>query len=230
MISLSLIAAFIAGLLSFLSPCVLPLVPAFLSYLAGTSGSTPNRWKLFSNSLAYVLGFASVFALLGVLLNTVLGPASYGVQLWLARIGGAFIIVFGLHLTGLLRIPWLEQDKKIAIKQLRSTHLTSFLFGAAFAVGWTPCVGPVLGSVLALAATQPGQSFALLLAYALGLGIPFLLVGLFSAQAITIIRKYRTFLQYFNIVVGVLLIVLGILVFTQTLNLVISWIPIGGFS
>jgi cytochrome c-type biogenesis protein len=109
------------------------------------------------------------------------------------------------------------------VKKTTATYITSFLFGASFAVGWSPCVGPVLGSVLTLAASQPGQSLWLLLAYSLGLGIPFLAVGLFSGEALSAIRKYGKFLAYFNIVVGVLLIILGILVFTQTLNLVANF-------
>jgi cytochrome c-type biogenesis protein len=220
MAQLSIIIAFAAGIISFLSPCVLPLIPAFLGYLAGTG--TSSRMHMFLNSVMYVLGFSIVFALLGILLNTVLANAAYGVQLWLGRIGGIIIIIFGLHLTGLIRIPFLYADKHIEVKRSAS-YATSFLFGAAFAVGWSPCVGPVLGTVLALAASQPGQAFTLLLAYSLGLGLPFLIVGLFSSQALAIIRKYGKFLEYFNVVVGILIIILGILVFTQSLNLVANW-------
>jgi len=223
MATITLIVALVAGFASFLSPCVLPLIPSFLGYLSGTSAGEPNRTKLFLNSVAYVLGFASVFALLGVLLNTALQGSSDMVQLWLGRIGGLIIITFGVHLTGLITIPFLQQDHTIEVKKFSITYVTSFFFGAAFAVGWSPCVGAVLGSVLTLAATQPGSSFALLLAYSLGLGIPFLIVGLFSAQALVYIRKYGKFLQYFNVVVGLFLIILGILVFTQTLNLIANF-------
>jgi cytochrome c-type biogenesis protein len=222
MADVTILLVFVAGILSFLSPCVLPLLPGFLGYLSGTS-IDGDRKKLFLNSVAYVLGFASVFALLGVLLNTTLQGSSGAVQLWLGRIGGIIIIVFGLHLTGLLRIPWLQQERTIRVKKFSISYVTSFLFGASFAVGWSPCVGAVLGSVLALAATQPGTSFGLLLAYSLGLGVPFLIVGLFSSQALVYIQRYGKFLTYFNIIVGIFLIILGVLVFTQTLSLVANW-------
>ena len=225
MAELTFILAFIAGIISFLSPCVLPLIPGFLGYLSGTSisGEQQHKTKLFFNSVAYVLGFSSVFALLGVLLNTILKTISYDVQLWLSRIGGLIIITFGLYLLGLVKLNFLQQERTINVKKFEVSYITSFFFGAAFAVGWSPCVGAVLGSVFALAASQPGQSFALLLTYALGLGIPFLLVGLFASQALTVIRKYTYVLKYFNIVVGIFLVALGIMVFTQTLNLVANW-------
>jgi len=221
MSSTSLIFAFLAGLVSFLAPCVLPIIPGFLAYLAGASfnETTTKRRSIFVNSLFFVLGFSTIFAALGVLLNTLLEAIAYDVQLWLSRIGGLIIIIFGLYLTKLIRLPWLDKEYKFKVNtRLHSRHLTSFLFGAAFAAGWTPCVGAVLGSILALAATQPGSAFTLLLAYAFGLGIPFLLVGLFAAPAANFISRYGRVLTYVNIAFGVLLIVLGILIFTQTLT------------
>jgi cytochrome c-type biogenesis protein len=225
MAEISIIAAFFAGIASFLSPCVLPLIPGFLAYLSGTTiGSTSARLHMVVNSIFFVLGFSSVFAALGVLLNTFLEAASYSVQEWLSRMGGIIIILFGLHLLNLIKIPWLEQDHKIQIKKKFSiSYVTSFVFGAAFAVGWTPCVGAILGSILALAVSQPTLSFFLLLSYALGLGLPFLITGIFSTQVIALIGKSQTFLKYFNIVVGIFLLILGILVFTQTLNLVANF-------
>jgi cytochrome c-type biogenesis protein len=217
--------AFIAGIISFLSPCVLPLLPGFLAYL---SGGNSDRRTIFLNSVAYVIGFSAVFAFLGVLLNTVLVTSAYTVQAWLSRIGGTIIIVFGLHLAGIISIPFLLQEHAAEIKFQRS-YITSFLFGASFAVGWSPCVGPVLGSVLTLAATQPGTSFSLLMAYALGLGLPFLLVGAFSGQTLAYIKKYGSFLKYFNIVVGILLIIIGILVFTQTLSIIANFSLLNNF-
>jgi len=227
MIEITLIAAFIAGIISFLSPCVLPLIPGFLAYLSGTTlgdSSAGARTKMFFNSLAFVIGFSSIFALLGVLLNTVLEKSSYTVQIWLSRIGGVIIIVFGLYLLGLIKLSFLEKEHKLKVKRKFSiTYVTSFLFGAAFAVGWSPCVGAVLGSILALAVSKPGMSFLLLATYAIGLGIPFLIVGIFSGQAVKLINKSQKFLKYFNIVVGIFLLILGILVFTQTLNLVANF-------
>ena len=221
MVDITIIAVFLAGIISFLSPCVLPLIPGFLGYLAGVNPedtSRKARTKMFINSLIFVIGFSSVFALLGVLLNTVLERSSYTIQTWLSRIGGIIIILFGLYVIKLIKIPFLDREHKLQIKGLQPSYFTSFLFGAAFAVGWTPCVGAVLGAILTLAITNPGQSFYLLLSYAIGLGIPFLVVGLFSTQALNLIRKNEKFFKYFNIIVGIFLIILGILVFTQTLN------------
>ena len=225
MVEPTIIVAFIAGVVSFVSPCVLPLIPGFLAYLSGTStGQQGARLKIFLNSVAFVLGFSVIFALLGVLLNTVLERVSYSVQTWLSRIGGIVIILFALYILGLIKISFLEREHKFAVKKKFSiTYVTSFVFGAAFAVGWTPCVSAILGSVFALAVTKPALGFVLLMSYALGLGIPFLLVGLFTAQAINLINKSATFLKYFNIIVGILLLILGILVFTNKLNVVANW-------
>ncbi|MBS3114093.1 cytochrome C biogenesis protein [Candidatus Woesearchaeota archaeon] len=225
MVEPTIIVAFIAGIVSFASPCVLPLIPGFLAYLSGTSAGQQNaRLKVFLNSVAFVLGFSVIFALLGVLLNTILERISYSVQTWLSRIGGIIIILFALYILGLIKISFLEREHKLAVnKKFSITYVTSFVFGAAFAVGWTPCVSAILGSVFALAVTKPGLSFVLLLSYALGLGIPFLLVGLFTTQATNLINKSATILKYFNIVVGILLLILGILVFTNKLNVVANW-------
>lgn len=225
MVEPTIIVSFIAGIISFVSPCVLPLIPGFLAYLSGTStGQQGARLKVFLNSVAFVLGFSFVFALLGVLLNTVLERVSYNVQTWLSRIGGIVIILFGLYILGLIKISFLEREHKFAVrKKFSVTYVTSFVFGSAFAVGWTPCVSAILGSVFALAVTKPGLGFVLLMSYALGLGVPFLLVGLFTTQAVKLINKSATLLKYFNIAVGILLLILGILVFTNKLNIVANW-------
>lgn len=222
----NLFIAFTAGLVSFLSPCVLPLVPGFLSYLAGSTlaESQNKRWSIFLISVFFVLGFSAVFSLLGILLNTLLENVAYGAETWLSRIGGAFIIVFGLFLTGLLRFDFLEREYKLQPKwKFNSRYLTAFVFGAAFAAGWTPCVGPVLGSILGLAATSPGSAFAMLFTYSIGLGIPFLLVGLFAASAAAYIKRFIRYIRYVNIAFGGLLVVLGILIFTQNLKLIANF-------
>lgn len=224
--NITVLVAFLAGLVSFLSPCVLPIVPGFLSYLAGSSlnDSGKNRWVIFLNSLFFVVGFSSIFAILGVLLNTLFSDIAYDLQLWLSRLGGIIIIFFGIYLLGLFHIPWLEQEHKLEVKyKFNSQYLTSFTFGAAFAVGWTPCVGAVLGGIYALALSQPGSAFALLFAYSLGLGLPFLVVGLFTSQASAYIRKYAGVLNIIKVVFGVILIALGILVFTQKLSLIANF-------
>ena len=222
-----IIVAFIAGIVSFLSPCVLPIIPGYLAYLAGASSSTgakPSRWVVFLNSFFFVLGFSIVFALLGVLLNGVLANTAYAVQTWLARIGGAIIIFFGLYLMGFFKIGFFESDHKLNLPvKMKSRYLTSLLFGFAFAAGWTPCVGPVLGGILGLATSAPNEAFYLLLSYAIGLGIPFLIVGLFVAQTSAFINKYLTKLAYITPIFGAILVALGVLVFTQDLSLVANF-------
>lgn len=223
---LTITIALAAGLVSFLSPCVLPIVPGFLAYLAGTATAPGGRrqFDIFLASAFFVLGFSLVFAALGVLLTTALSSVAYDVQVWLARAGGIVIILFGLYLVGVFRIPFLSREYKIPVAgRFRSRRLTSFLFGAAFAAGWTPCVGAVLGSILALAAVTPGAAFSLLLAYAFGLGVPFLLVGLFTTRADALISRYSKALRYVNLVFGVVLVVIGILAFTQNLSVLASF-------
>jgi cytochrome c-type biogenesis protein len=225
--NIPILIAFFAGIVSFLSPCILPIIPGFLAYLAGESSSTtlkPSRLSIFLNSFFFVLGFSIVFALLGVLLNGALSHVAYAVQSWLAWIGGTIVIFFGLYLMDFFRIPFLESDHKMNMKtKFHSRYLTSLLFGFAFAAGWTPCVGPVLGGILGIAASAPGEAFWLLLFYAIGLGIPFLIVGLFVAQSSALINKYLTKITWINPVFGAILVVLGILVFTQDLPLIANF-------
>ena len=231
MAEVTYLIAFLAGIVSFLAPCVLPLVPGFLVYLAGTSvkEGSGKRWDILVASLLFVAGFSLVFSLLGVLLNSILSSVSYGVQLWLSRAGGLVIIFFGLYLTGLIRVPWFEQEHKMSITGIRSRHVTAFLFGIAFAAGWTPCVGPALGAILGFAAAMPGIAFTLLLAYSLGLGLPFIVTGLFATQAVGWIRRNSRLVHYVNIVFGILLIIIGILIFTQTLTLIANLPALNNF-
>ncbi len=185
-----------------------------------TTALKPRRdWSVFLSSVFFVLGFSLIFSLVGVLLQTALASVAYGVQEWLGRVGGIIIILFGFFLLGLFTPAFLKRDHKILVKhRFRSHYLTSFVFGAAFAVGWTPCVSAALGAILALAATSASSAFLLLLAYTLGLGIPFLLVGLFTNQAQALINRLGRKLLYFQYFFGVLLIALGVLVFTGTLS------------
>lgn len=230
MTDIHLFVAFTAGVVSFLSPCVLPIMPGFFAYIAGESMAGGNRLGVFLQSVFFVLGFSTVFALLGVLLNTLLQAVAYGVQVWLARIGGALIIIFGLYLTGLIRIPFLERSYQPHVVTGRFPRfITAFLFGAAFAAGWTPCVGAVLGGILGLAATAPASTFSLLLVYALGLGLPFLMMGLFTAQAEQLVMRYGHILKYVTIIFGALLILIGILAFTQELSRVANFSVLNRF-
>jgi cytochrome c-type biogenesis protein len=223
---LSFVVAFVAGIVSFLSPCVLPIVPGFLAYLAGgsTTDGPPSRFRIFLSSVFFVLGFSVVFAILGILLNTVLTSVAYDAQVWLSRIGGVIIIFFGLYLTGLIRVRFLERAHKLSVKkQFSSRELTSFVFGAAFAAGWTPCVGAALGAILGLAASTPGIAFWLLMSYALGLGVPFLLIGLFAAEAGVFMSRFAKSAEYITKTFGVILIGLGILIFVQKLSLLANF-------
>ncbi|MEK6838098.1 MAG: cytochrome c biogenesis protein CcdA [Nanoarchaeota archaeon] len=235
MVELTLFAAFAAGLASFLSPCVLPLVPAFVAYLAGTSATevkhdkTRAKAAIFINTVLFVVGFTLIFALLGALINSVLINVSYTVKDVLAKIGGIIIILLGLVLLGVIKPAFLQQEHKLKLKGLKPGYLTSFLFGAAFAVGWTPCVGAILGAILTLALTQPSIAFGLLFAYGLGLGLPFIAVGLFTSRATELINRYQNVMKYVSIAAGIILIMMGILVFTNQLPRIANLAFAGSF-
>jgi cytochrome c-type biogenesis protein len=275
----NIIVSAAAGLASFLSPCILPILPGFISYLSGSaaneakdleknddnnrtstitnidenrtggtaritttttnnstiksSSPTPTlgrrtRLNIFLNTVYFVLGFSLIFAVLGVILNSVLVSTvgANGFQHSLTFIGGVVIIGFGAYLILSTKLRNLNFEKKMTkLPRFKTSYITSFVFGAAFAAGWTPCVGPILGSTFALAATQPGAAYNSLLAYSLGLGIPFLITGAFFSQATGIIRKMVKHLKYFNLVMGSILIIVGILLFTNQLTL-LSNIPL----
>lgn len=177
------------------------------------------NWETFKSSLFFVLGFSVIFSLLGVLLQTVLTNVSYDVQTWLARIGGVIIIFFGLFLMGLIKPQFLQKEHKLQIKRkFKSAYVTSFVFGAAFAVGWTPCVSAALGAILALSTSSPSSAFILLMSYTLGLGIPFLLLGLFADQATNLINRSVKWFKYVHMFFGILLVIIGILIFVNQLS------------
>lgn len=221
----TLVLALFAGLASFLSPCMLPVIPAFLAQLAGTSLdlSELERRDVLLGTVLFVLGFSAVFATLGVVLGTVLENAAAEVLTWLSRLAGTVVIVLGLHLTGLLRLPILDRQFPARSRAPKPGNLASLLFGASFAVAWTPCVGPILGSTLALATARPASAFPLLLAYAAGLGAPFLLVGLFPARAFSFLGRHRRAAARVHVAFGVVLIGMGVLVFTGQLNLLANF-------
>ena len=221
--------AFIAGIVSFLAPCVLPIIPGYLAYIAGSPSpdSSGRRREIFVNSIFFVLGFSCVFALFGVLLQTILLEVGQEVQVWASRIGGLIVIFFGLTLIGLVNFSFLGRTYAFSVRRdtngssgMGRRYFTSFLFGVAFAAGWTPCAGAVLGGILGLAASAPFSAFLLLFVYALGLGVPFLLVGFFTAQATALIARFGNAIKYINIGFGIILVGLGILVFTQDLALI----------
>ena len=153
--------------------------------------------------------FSVIFSLVGILLQGVLSDISFTVQQWLGYMGGTIIIFFGIYLLGLIKVSFLEQEHKLKVKKrFRYSYATSFVFGSAFAVGWTPCVGAILGAILTLAITSPASAFPLLLSYSLGLGIPFLMVGLFTGRASKFIEKFGIRVKYVNYAFGVVLIIL----------------------
>ncbi|MEY4731695.1 MAG: disulfide bond oxidoreductase family protein [Candidatus Parcubacteria bacterium] len=178
----------------------------------------PGRWDTFLASVFFVLGFSVVFSLVGVLLQTTLSASAYAAQEWLGRVGGIIIIAFGLFTMGIWTPEFLMREHTFAARSFSSRHLTSFVFGAAFAVGWTPCVSAALGAILVLASTQATSAFVLLVAYTLGIGIPFLIVGLFAGEAAVLIRRAGSALIWIQRVFGLLLVVLGILIFAGELN------------
>ena len=224
----TILVALLAGLSSFIAPCILPMIPAFLAYISGTTvtelGSkngtsvlSINRLNIVLNTIFFVLGFSVVFSTLGVLINSVLSSAAGEFTESLNFVGGIIIVAFGIFMLLSTKIRSLNIEKKFFPKNSKSSYPMSFVFGLAFAVGWTPCVGPILGTILTLAATTPSVSFSLLLAYSLGLGIPFILMGIFFSRATKIIHSMSKHLKYYNIILGAFIIVLGILVFTNQL-------------
>ncbi|EIJ65386.1 cytochrome C biogenesis protein transmembrane region [Candidatus Nitrosopumilus salaria BD31] len=228
MTEITLAVATIAGLGSFVAPCILPMIPAFLAYISGTtlselsqnSGSNTlsiNRTNIILNSVFFVLGFSVVFSTLGVIINSVLATSVGEFVEGLNQIGGIIIVGFGIFLLLSMKISKLNMEKKFFPKRSKASYPMSFVFGLAFAVGWTPCVGPILGTILTLAATTPSIAFNLLLAYSLGLGIPFILIGVFYSRATRIIRSMSKHLKYYNVILGSFIIILGILVFTNQL-------------
>lgn len=241
MVETSVLVSALAGAGSFFSPCILPIIPAFVSYLSGTTlkelqgenqqnsaGGQSSvtikrsvRLNIFLNTVYFVLGFSLVFAVLGVILNSVLSNVGSGFQTTLQSVGGVVIIGFGAYLILSTRLRILNFEKRMTkLPRFKTTYVTSFVFGAAFAAGWTPCVGPILGTTLTLAATSPGAAYNSLLAYSLGLGVPFLITGAFFSQATKAIGKMVKHLKYFNPIMGGILIILGILVFTNQLSII----------
>ncbi len=216
----------LAGLVSFLSPCVLPLIPGYISFVSGVSlqdlqGASDGRTlrRAFLSSVWFVLGFSAVFVLLGAS-ATALGRLFLQRLSALRFVAGVVVVVFGLHLTGLIRIPFLQYEKKLEVKQRPLTAVGAFLVGTAFAFGWTPCIGPILAGILALASTQQtvAQGMLLLGAYSLGLGIPFLATSIGVQAFWGFFGRFRRYLRGVEIFSGILLVAIGILILTDRLT------------
>lgn len=224
MTDVTIFVAFGAGIVSFLAPCVLPLVPGFIAYLGGIAigdrkpEAVVSRFAMLHASAFFVLGFTTVFAVLGLVLHSALVQAGPELQALLAKIGGAIVIFFGLYLMGLVKLSFLERPHIFGVhKKFSSRSFASFVFGAAFAAGWTPCVGAALGAILGLAALAPTKTFFLLIAYALGLGVPFLIIGAFAGEIEKYLARGFSWILYVNILFGGVLVWLGALAFTQNL-------------
>ena len=235
----TIVAAFVAGIISFVSPCVLPLVPAYISVISGISleelkGGHKKTliWKKVSlNSIAFILGFSTVFVLLGAS-ATVAGQFLLSKLTIISKIAGVLIIIFGLHTIGLFRLKFLYYEKRFQAQQKSVGLLGSFVIGLAFAFGWTPCIGPILAAILIVAGTQETvlQGISLLAIYSLGLGLPFFITGLSINFFLSMFSKMKwKFFRTIEIVSGVFLIAVGVLIFTNYLSIISSllmqWFP-----
>jgi len=230
---ISLIAAFSAGLLSFVSPCVLPLVPSYISYITGlsveqlTDASEREKFKkaIVLNSLLFIAGFSVVFIAFGASASF-LGQILITYQDYIRRIGGALIVIFGLYLLGILNLNFLKMEHRYQFRSRPAGYLGSFLIGVAFAAGWTPCVGPVLGSILLYASTTDSllNGVVLLTCYSLGLGLPLFLTALGVDRFLAYFKELRVYLWGVSTVSGVLLILVGVMIYANSLTIVTSFL------
>lgn len=233
--NITLLVAFGAGILSFLSPCVLPLVPAYVGYLAGSSTGIDlaerRRSETLGHSAAFVAGFSIVFvgfwASIGIIGSVLPSYAEL-----MRQVAGVILIVMGLHQAGALRIPLLYREFRMAPRLAgKSTPLTSLLVGIAFAAGWTPCIGPILAGIIGLATLSDtvGQGAALLLAYSLGLGVPFLATGVAIGQATAFLSRVKRYMGAISVASGALLIVIGVMMLSDTFKLLPQYFNWGYF-
>lgn len=184
-----------------------------------------KRTAIFLNSVSFVIGFTLVFSIVGVLLQTLLSSVAFDAVNILRTVGGIVIILFGIFLIASLKynIPFLMSEHKLRVRKFRNSYVSSFVFGVAFAAGWTPCVGAILGSIYALAAVSPGSGFLLLFAFSLGIGVPFLVAGAFTSRISPFLERSGRFLKYFNIIGGLFLIAIGLLVLTNYIGILSSF-------
>ena len=218
---------FLAGLLSFLSPCVLPLVPIYLGYLSGSSISddpVSNRWQVFSHALFFVVGFTLIFVVLFGLPTTVLASALLQYRDWITRIGGAILVLFGLHTMGVLTIPALNVTRRVDMGAGgKQGYARSALIGVTFAAGWTPCVGPLLGTAMTLAFAEPSRALGFIFTYALGLAVPFLVTAVLLTQAVGWLKQLNQHMRAVEIASGLLMAGVGVLLVTGTFSVLNSF-------
>ncbi len=226
--------AFTAGILSFVSPCVLPLIPSYVTYISGVSlekltvgDDKGARWGTFIHSLAFVAGFSLIFIMLGAS-ATMLGQFMAKNQVIMRKIGGVIVVALGIHFTGVINFGFLQQYKKMEFAAKPVGYLGSILVGMVFAAGWTPCIGPILASILLYASTSEtmGRGIGLLAAYSLGLGIPFILSAIAINRFFRFFNGIKKYMRVISIISGVFLIIIGILIYTNYLTIIaqyISW-------
>lgn len=222
--------AFLAGLVSFVSPCVLPLVPAYLSLLTGESledlrenANASLRTRAIGHSLAFIAGFTIVFVALGLTASAI-GSILDAHRMLIAQIGGVVVIVLGLQMMGMIRIPFLMMDKRVHMTHERRTYWTSGLVGIAFAAGWSPCIGPILGGILAIASQeQSAQAVVLLLSYSLGLAVPFFLTALAIGAVLPALNRVKRFLPAIEFTAGLFLVIVGLVLVNNAFLTVAGW-------
>lgn len=225
--------AFSAGLLSFVSPCVLPLVPSYITYITGASfkeltdleARAKLRWATVFHSLFFIIGFSLVFILMGAS-ATYLGQLLAQYQDWIMKGGGVLIILLGIHFTGVINIPFLQVEKRFEMRKKPLGYAGSFLVGVVFAAGWTPCIGPILSTILIYASTTKNFATGILLLtyYSIGLGIPFFLSSLAFNSFLSAFDKIKRYMRVINIVSGLFLIGIGILFLTDTFKEINSFL------
>lgn len=224
---MSAVVAFTAGLLSFLSPCVLPLIPSYVGFITGMTveEAERRRWNALLHGLWFVGGFTLVFVLLGAAASAV-GNLLRDYQVWLGRVGGALLILFGLYLLGILRPAFLMRERRVQLARKPLGYFGSGVVGFTFGAAWTPCIGPILGGILTLAATQTGlaQGMALLTVYALGLAVPFLVTAVALERFLIWFQRFRPYIVWVDRVAGGMLIVLGILLITDRFTLLAGYL------
>ncbi len=237
--TVSFFIAFMAGFLSFVSPCVLPLVPSYVSYITGLSlgeltsqeESRRVRWITLHNSLLFILGFSLVFIAFGAS-ATFIGQILLGYQVVIRKVGGILIVFFGLMIMGVFKVPFLMSYKQYQFKSKPGGAIGSVLVGIAFAAAWTPCVGPILGTILLYASTTNSvlSGIELLLVYSIGLGLPLLVTSLAVNSFLVSFQKIRNYLWLVSLVSGVFLIVIGIMIFTNSFSLLTAWMSAYGIG
>lgn len=231
--NVTILLAFFAGFASFISPCVLPIVPGYLSFISGvsfeemtsTEARSAVRRRIFLNSLFFVLGFSLVFIALGAGATAIAQVLREQLRV-ITIVAGAVIVVFGLHMTGLFRIPFLNYEKRFHTRGQPLGAAGAFLVGLAFAFGWTPCIGPILASILAVASQQESvaQGILLLAVYSAGLGIPFLLAGVSITVFYGPFNRLKRHLPKIEMASGVLLVIVGILIMTNSLTMISAYL------